>query len=122
MFLDHVVEQQLKAGFSVVVESPLDPKFENAKLKHWQQQYNFTGVQILRHAEGKVLVDRFKQRSSSKDRHPGHVDTSNLEEFRESLLIGKAEVLDLEGKVIEVDTTDLGVLMNTTFSMKYVAL
>jgi predicted kinase len=104
--IDYILEGQLKAGNSIIVESPYDPTFQNDKLQRWQQLYHFNALQILCYAEGSVLLDRFIQRSNSAQRHPGHVDAGNVDEFREHLLKGKAELLDIQGSVIEVDTTD----------------
>ena len=105
--IDYILEGQLKAGNSIIVESPYDPTFQNEKLQRWQRLfYHFNAIQILCYAEGSVLLDRFIQRSNSLQRHPGHADAGNVEEFREHLLKGKAELLDIQGTVIEVDTTD----------------
>ena len=52
------------------------------------------------------MFERFQKRSESGERHPGHVDTQNYEEFKESLLKGKYYPLGIGGEIIEVDTTD----------------
>ena len=104
--IDYILEAQLKAGNSVMVESPYDPTFQNEKLQRWQRLYHFNAIQILCYAEGSVLLERFIQRSNSQERHPGHVDAENVDEFRERILKGKAELLDIQGAVVEVDTTD----------------
>ena len=104
--IDYILEAQLKAGNSVMVESPYDPTFQNEKLQRWQRLYHFNAIQILCYAEGSVFLERFIQRSNSQERHPGHVDADNVDEFRERILKGKAELLDIQGAVIEVDTTD----------------
>ena len=57
-------------------------------------------------ADGKVLFQRFKERATSGQRHPGHVETLNLGEFKLALLRGRDEVMDIGGRVIEVDMTD----------------
>jgi predicted kinase len=104
--MDYVIEGQLKAGHSIIIESPYDPVFQNEKLQRWQHLYHFNVIRILCYADGAVLLDRFIQRSNSPARHPGHVDADNVEEFREALLKGKAHLLDINGAVIEADTTD----------------
>jgi hypothetical protein len=43
-------------------------------------------------------------------RHPGHVDRSNFDEFKTSLLEGVYKNLDIGGKVIELDTTDFSTI------------
>jgi hypothetical protein len=57
-------------------------------------------------ADGEVHFQRFKKRAESGDRHPGHVETLNLEEFKPVLLRGRDEAMDIGGTVVEVDTTD----------------
>jgi len=104
--IDYFLEAQLAAGNSIILESPLKPEFENEKFKRWQQKYKFKTIQILCYADGKTLVKRFVERNNSGIRHAGHRDDSNLDEFKRDLLTSKAELLDLEGEAIEVDTTD----------------
>jgi hypothetical protein len=57
--------------------------------------------------DGKILFDRFKQRSESGERHPGHCDTGNYEELKDSLLRGKYQPLDIDSKIIIFDSTNL---------------
>lgn len=110
--LDYMIEQQLKAGYSIIIESPYNPKFENEKLRHWQQLYKFKAVQVLCYADGEVVLDRFIKRGNSDERHSGHLDVKHIDEFREILLKGKADILDLDGEIIEVDTTDFSQVDN----------
>ena len=35
--IDYILEGQLKAGNSIIVESPYDPTFQNEKLQRWQR-------------------------------------------------------------------------------------
>lgn len=105
--LRYIIEQHLKAGCSLMIESPLSPEYEQANLQKWQKQYGFLAIQVLCHTEGKLLVRRFEERAATPDRHPGHVEVGGtLDELRPRLLKGKDDTLDLEGKIIEVDTTD----------------
>lgn len=104
--LDYFIETQLAAGNSIILESPLKPEFENDKFRKWQQKYKCKTIQVLCYANGEVLVRRFVERAQSGARHPGHRDDSSLDEFRDDLLKGRAKLLDIEGDVIEVDTTD----------------
>lgn len=104
--LDYFVEEQLKFGNSIIIESPFNPKFENKKFQMWQDKYNLNIIQVLCHTEGKVLVERFIERSNSESRHPGHRDESNLDEFKDGLIKGEAPSLDIKGAIIRVDTTN----------------
>ncbi|MFB6988731.1 AAA family ATPase [Streptomyces sp. NPDC056304] len=74
----------------------------------FQQLLGATGseaIQIQCHTDGVTLLDRFAARSASAERHPGHCDDQNIDEFREELLAGRYEPLDLPGPVLTVDTT-----------------
>ena len=108
--LDYFLKSQLAVGNSLIFESPLSPEYENEKFRKWQQKYNFKVVQILCWAEGETLIGRFIERSHSGTRHLGHADVVSLEEFRADLLKGKAKPLDLDSKIIEVDTTDFNLV------------
>ncbi len=101
-----LAEELLKAGLSFVIESNFNAQVDSAVFAKFQKAYGVEFVQILCHAEGKVLLERFKKRAGSEERHPGHVDLQNLEEFQDTLLKGRCEPLALEGRLIEVDTTD----------------
>ena len=56
---------------------------------------------------GAVLLERFRSRAATNERHPGHVETPNMAEFEPVLLRGRLDPLPLDGLMIEVDTTDL---------------
>ncbi|MER8091558.1 hypothetical protein ACFVZR_33910 [Streptomyces sp. NPDC058316] len=62
-------------------------------------------AQIQCSTDGVTLLNRFAARSASAERHPGHCDDQSIDEFREELLAGRYEPLDLPGPVLTVDTT-----------------
>ena len=102
----HFVEQELKSGRSLVWESTFHPQFHNLRLQRLQVAYGVKFIQVLCFAEGQVLLDRFKQRSNTIKRHPGQDKVEDMPGFEEKMLKGKDHLLDIEGSVIEVDTTD----------------
>ena len=108
--MDYVIESQLQAGNNLILESNFSAKFDNAKFQSWQKKYNFKAVQILCHADSKVLFERFKARVENDERHPGHADSDNLEEWREKLNHDTSEPLDIEGTILRVDTTDFAAI------------
>jgi len=57
-------------------------------------------------ADGNVLLARFKQRSASTERHPGHRDHLNDAELRPIVSAGRMASLSIGGPVLEVDTTN----------------
>ncbi|MFA6603187.1 MAG: AAA family ATPase [Candidatus Shapirobacteria bacterium] len=100
------IEELLKGGSSAVVETNFNPKYDNAKILELQKKYKFDILQILFKAKGDILFQRFKKRSESGERHPGHCDHLNYEKFRSSLLMGRCEPLDVGGELVKVDTTE----------------
>lgn len=64
-----------------------------------------TGVQIHCRANAEVLVQRFKARAHSGNRHPGHVDIESLAEIERELLSAEQQPLPLSGAVIDCNTT-----------------
>ncbi|HZU66096.1 MAG TPA: ATP-binding protein [Ktedonobacteraceae bacterium] len=104
--LFYFLETQLSAGRSCIVESNFHADFDTERFLNLKAKYDFEPLQIHCVASGEVLFQRFKDRAASSERHPGHVETANLEEFKPVLLRGRDEVMNLGGTVIELDTTD----------------
>ena len=106
--LYYFLEVQLSAGRSCIVESNFHAEYDTQQFLALKEKYDFEPLQLCCVADGEVLFQRFKERAASVQRHPGHVEALNLEEFKPALLRGRDEVLDIGGTVIEVDTTDFG--------------
>lgn len=106
--LYYFLETQLSAGRSCIVESNFHAEFDTEQFLALKAKYDFEPLQICCVADGEMLFSRFKDRAASSERHPGHVETLNLEEFKQGLLRGRDEVMDIGGTVFEVDTTDFG--------------
>ncbi|MDP2629849.1 MAG: ATP-binding protein [Candidatus Uhrbacteria bacterium] len=104
--LYYFMESLLSAGRSFIVESNFKPEFENERFLMLKKKYAFEPFQIMCKTKGEILFERFKIRSESGERHPGHVDHLNYEEFKETLLTGKLDSLDIGGTVFDIDTTD----------------
>lgn len=105
-----LLEEQLRAGRSCVVECNFTP---DRDAQHWRdlaQTYSFTPFQALCVADGPTLYARYCARARSPERHPGHVEPLNLDEHRELLLRGRIEPLDIGGALYELDTTDFATI------------
>ena len=99
---------------SGIAESPNEQVgLFSAAAEHLQELFLFWEF------DGKVLFERFKKRSESGERHPGHVDHNNYTEFEEQLLSGQSERLDIESEIIEIDTTDFS---NASFMRGYMLI
>ncbi|HSI21179.1 MAG TPA: ATP-binding protein [Verrucomicrobiae bacterium] len=117
--MNSLIETELAAGRSLLLESNFKPEFDNPRFQAWQQKYKFISLQIFCTAEGEVLFERFKRRVSTGERHPGHVDGANHDEFKDILLHGAVEPLSLKGNVITLNTTDFATV-NMTDILKQV--
>lgn len=101
----YFAESQLSAGQSLIIESNFPSQEFSPRFQALGKACPFQPVQILCVAEGEVLVERFQRRWETGERHPGHVDDQSFAEIRKTLLSGRLAPIDLDGPIIEVDTT-----------------
>lgn len=101
-----LMESELAAGRSFLVESNFKPELANSRFKAIREKYPFFAIQVQCRTDGAVLVERFRRRAESGERHPGHADLDSLLEVPSDLSKGFYEPLDLGGPTIVWDTTD----------------
>lgn len=104
--LYYFIETLLNTGVSLVVESNFQPQFANSKFLSLRNKYCFDLFQIYLLADSEILLQRFKFRAESGERHPGHVDRLNYEEFRNTLVASGYEPLAECDRLFKIDTTD----------------
>ena len=104
--LYYFVEVQLTAGRSAIVESNFYPAFDTAKFAALARQYPFRPIQIYCHAPVAVILDRYRRRVETGERHPGHVDAQNYAEIRAAAEAGRNGPLDLGGPIYRLDVSD----------------
>lgn len=105
--LFYMAHTMLKASTSIIIESDVQPTFNEKRINRLRQACDFRVLQIACRTDGEALIKRFKNRMNTQ--HPGHYEQYYLDtsvEFRESLQKGYGRTLDLDGEVIIVDTTD----------------
>ncbi len=100
-----VAEEMTKNGKEIILESNFRTKIDGKKLKKLKEKYSCEMIEILCHASGNILFERFKKRAESGERHPGHVDHLSYKEQEARLLKGRAGPLGV-GRLIEIDTSD----------------
>ena len=105
--MHYLLDSLMATNQSIIIEGNFKTEFESQHLKPRLLQFNYQAIQIMCQCDGKILFDRFKQRSESGDRHPGHCDTLNYDELKDSLLIGKYQPLDIKSPIIIFDSTNL---------------
>lgn len=108
--LYYCLETILQTRCSCIVESNFDPAFDTDKFVTLQQHYPFTPLQVLCCTDAAVLVERFRLRSLSRARHPGHVEQLQAAALDTSQVRGRSEPLALGGEMIEIDTTDFAAI------------
>ncbi len=109
------IETQLKASKSLIVESNFSNQFDTPVLSDIISKYKARVLTIYCECDGTVLFERFKTRALSGKRHPGHQDHLNLDEFKDSLLKGKIEKLEIDCESIVINTSnfeDLDLYLN----------
>lgn len=104
------LEAELHAARSCIVEANFSADYDAPQFLDLQARYPFRAVQIQCCAQGETLLERFKARAMSGERHPGHAEQGQYEEHRMTLLHGRSEPLPLAGALYELDTSDFGSL------------
>jgi predicted kinase len=107
----YMAETLLASNVSFIIESTFKPVEQRTKeLLILKNKYNYTPFQIYCTADNEILLDRFKKRNESGERHPGHVDNLNLKDFEEVLLRNEHKKLDIGGEVFDIDTSDFNAI------------
>ena len=76
-----MAEKILRSGSSIIVESNFKVKSDTEKLKKLKDKYQCYLLQIHCHIAILLALSRFKNRATSGERHPGHVDRLNYDEM-----------------------------------------
>jgi len=98
----HMLEAELAAGRSTLVEGNFDAEYGNRQLARLAERFDLEALQIHCRAEVEVLYKRYAERASG--RHPGHVDAERLAGLHE-LLDAERYLLSVPGRTIVLDTT-----------------
>lgn len=103
-----VAKECLRNNFSVIVEGlPADDDAD--LLVDFASGLNIKTCEIVCHANGKTLVDRFSERRASSDRHSVH-STASEEDFKkwaEEIISGNGKSAQITtDNILEIDTND----------------
>jgi predicted kinase len=105
-----LMERELEAGRSFLVECNFSSQQATVDFLKLMGKYPFEPFQVVCRTEGAVLMERFRRRAASGQRHPGHLDRVTIHEMPDLLAEGRCGALDIGGTVVEVDTTDFGLV------------
>ena len=94
----------LEADQSVALEANFYPEWDTDKLRGLAETSRCRFVQVVCTASPRTLVERYRNRGLTGERHPGHTESENMDETLARLANGRWDALDLEGPVITVDT------------------
>ena len=106
----------LEAGQSALLESNFYAAVDTGPLLELADVSGCRYIQVVCSASAATLEQRYRQRSLTGERHPGHTQSESLDETVSRLLTGRWDALDLPGPVIAVDT-DAEVDMNNIVSV-----
>ena len=101
----HVLEAELAAGRSVLVEGNFNGGHADPHLARLAERFAFTALQVHCFAPVDVLYDRYEARIG--ERHPGHTDAARLSDLRDAL-DPDLYLLTFPQWSISVDTTSFG--------------
>jgi len=102
-----IATELLQAGVSLILESNFSEAYDGAPLRALAYEYGARIAQVWLTADPHRLVERFEQRAGADDRHPGHLELANMDEFRRALLAPGDGPLALPGPILALDTTKL---------------
>lgn len=94
----------LAAGQSVALEANFYAEWDTPELLRLASVHSCRFVQVVCSASGATLVERYRRRATTGERHPGHTESEPLEETLQRLLDERWDALDLEGPVFTVST------------------
>ena len=112
MLLFDLVATQLQAEKSVVAEANFYRAYDTPRFRALEGRLQFDLVQIRCASSKDVILSRYLGRAQSGERHHGHLDVgdvSGVENLKRDLALGLKDrawdPLDVDGDVIQVDTT-----------------
>lgn len=100
-------EAVLRAGQPAILESNFSREWDTPHFVALSQRVAFEPLQIVCTTERETLLARFAARWASGQRHPGHVEATQLPELAAALDDGRYGALPIGGETLALDTTDV---------------
>lgn len=102
----HFAEMQLEANCSLILDNSFDPSVSTPRFQALKARYGGETIQIVCDSDQDTLFDRFRERTKTGNRHPGHGDDEVLDELRAYLAREQSLKMDIGGRILTVATTD----------------
>lgn len=116
-----VARELLVARTSVIIESPLIPTYDNARLRALERDAEFLTVQVVLTGDPDVLFERYRTRAERGERHPSHFDHDRLADMH-AMLHSPFESLTVSGQTLYFDTSSLSDETMTEMQRRTVAV
>jgi predicted kinase len=101
-----IAEELLDVGVSVILEANFREDYDGPHLRALIAKYGTLVGQVWLTADPATLIARFERRAGGPERHPGHMELANMEEFRQALMEPGDAPLSLPGPLLAMDTTE----------------
>lgn len=101
--MDYAIAESLATGSGIIAESNFLAEFDSERMRNFMKRFAPKTVQILLFCEETIRSQRFFDRASRGDRHPGHHD---LDQFQRNIRTVRCAPLTIEAPLIEIDTAD----------------
>lgn len=100
------IESLLKAGVSHIVEGNFDPQYATDHWRSIMKKYPIHLIQVRCQTDPAVLLERYRRRIQTGERHSGHLDQSDDSWFID-MIQQPMGWIDVESDRIPVDTSVL---------------
>lgn len=104
--MDYFIEEQIKNGNSLVLESTFNPTYDDARFQAWQKEFGVRYVQLYCYADADVVRERFAERAKTDARHVSAVEGDEGLQVLENYIQQGFTPLNIDSTIIKVDTTD----------------
>lgn len=94
-----------KGSGSFIVEGCFNPEFGGKRMLKTLGDTKHVIVEVFLTADDKILVDRYKNRTTSPDRHKAHNDEEKVTRIADHLRDVQYKPMGIGGTLIEVDTS-----------------
>lgn len=110
VLLYKLLDEILSAKKSLIFESAFLGYKESGNTKNIIEKYHAKPIEIHCNASSEIIIERFKKREKSSERHKGHHRSNVIQDLEERLLHGVYGSLSLDNNVVQWQTDDFAKL------------